>query len=485
MAKGVRVRFAPSPTGHLHIGGARTALFNWLFAKHEGGSFVLRIEDTDVARSTTESEAGVLDDLRWLGLDWDEGPDAGGEHGPYRQSERLSLYRERADRLLSDGKAFKCYCSDGELEAKRRRALADGRVPQYDGTCRELTESERAARERDGTRPSVRLLAPARDIAFHDVVRGHIAFDRKMLGDFVILRSDGRPTYNFAVVVDDSLMEISHVIRAEEHLPNTMRQILLYEALNQEAPHFAHVSLVVDRDRSKLSKRRGASSVAEFKEQGYLPDAIVTYLALLGWSHPEGKELMSRDELIDAFDLSRVSASPAAFDEDKLAWVNANVLRDAPLEEIAELAVPFLQSAGAKVTDRPRFRDMISLARESVHTLAELPREVEFFSDGIPEIDEDARDWLARGESRTLLTSLAGELASAPDLMDADGFVSALKQAGRALGVSGKSLYMPVRAALTGRTHGPSLGSIAAILGPETCRSRLLAAVAADTKGEC
>jgi nondiscriminating glutamyl-tRNA synthetase len=475
----VRVRFAPSPTGHLHIGGARTALFNWLFAKHEGGSFVLRIEDTDVERSTTESEVAVLDDLRWLGLYWDEGPDVGGDYGPYRQSERLSIYQERAARLLSEGKAFRCYCTDEELELKRKRALAGGRVPQYDGSCRELTESRRAAMEREGRRPAVRLRGPVRGVAFRDMIRGDVAFDRKMLGDFVILRSDGRPTYNFAVVVDDALMEISHVIRAEEHLPNTMRQVLVYEALGHGLPRFAHVSLVVDRDRSKLSKRRGASSVAELRAQGYLPDAIITYLALLGWSHPDGTELMDREVLIEAFDMSRVSASPAAFDEDKLAWVNAHVLRRAPLEEITNLARTFVRAAGLQVGDAPRFGDMIALAREAVHTLADLPSEMEFFADGDPKIEDDAREWLAGGESRSVLTSIAGELKDASDPMGADEFVSVLKRVGRTLGVSGKSLYMPVRAALTGKTHGPALGSVAAILGPVTLRARLAAAAAA------
>ena len=382
MSRPVRVRFAPSPTGHLHVGGARTALFNWLFAKHEGGSFVLRIEDTDVVRSTAESERAVLEDLAWLGLGWDEGPDVGGPHGPYRQSERLAIYGEQAGRLLGSGKAYKCYCTDEELDAKREAALDAGRDPRYDGACRDLSESERSERERSGRRPVLRFRTDERDVRVSDLVRGDVEFGHEMLGDFVLLRSDGRPTYNFAAVVDDALMQISHVIRAEEHLPNTMRQAILYEALGFEAPVFAHVSLIVDRDRSKLSKRRGATSVSEFREQGYLPGALVNYLALLGWSPPNDRELMSLEELAAAFDLSRVSPSAAAFDEDKLDWINAHHIRDEPLGAVARVTRPFAEAAGLVEDDETRFEAMVALARARVARLSEIPRELVVFFDG-------------------------------------------------------------------------------------------------------
>ncbi|MCK4409590.1 MAG: glutamate--tRNA ligase, partial [Candidatus Eisenbacteria sp.] len=373
MSSNIRVRFAPSPTGHLHVGGARTALFNWLFARREGGKFIVRIEDTDRARSTEESERAVLEDLAWLGLTWDEGPGIDGGHGPYRQSERLDIYREHAERLLAESKAFHCYCTDEELEEKRKKALAEGSVPQYDGACRDLTDTERRQLEDGGRSPVVRFRAPLQDVAVSDLVRGAIVFKKEMLGDFIILRSDGRPTYNFAVVVDDALMEISHVIRAEEHLPNTMRQVLIYEALGYELPVFAHVSLIVDKDRSKLSKRRGATSVAEFRDQGYLPGGLINYLALLGWSPPDGEEVMSVAELAEKFELERVSPSPAAFDEDKLNWVNSHHLREEPLADVAALAVRFAETHGLIEPDFDRFEAMVDLAREGVARLSDLP----------------------------------------------------------------------------------------------------------------
>jgi nondiscriminating glutamyl-tRNA synthetase len=477
MTPPVRVRFAPSPTGHLHVGGARTALMNWLFARHEGGAFILRIEDTDTARSTKESEAAVLDDLRWLGLDWDEGPDIGGPCGPYRQSERLSIYREFADKLLSEGKAFLCYCTDVELEAKRKDALARGRVPQYDGTCRELAPDARAALEREGKTPSVRFRAPTRDVVFDDLVRGTVSFKREMLGDFVLLRSDGRPTYNYAVVVDDALMEISHVIRAEEHLPNTMRQLLVYEALDFAPPAFAHVSLIVDKDRSKLSKRRGATSVREFRELGYLPDGLVNYLALLGWSPPDGEELMTRADLVRKFDLSRVASSPAAFDEDKLDSVNSHHIRLAPLPAIAELARPYAAAAGLHGPEPARFEHMVGLVRDGVAKLSDIPGAISIFFDGRLEMEEEARECVASESGRRVVGAVRDALAREAGAIDPVGWSGFLKGVGKELGVSGRDLFMPVRAALTGRTHGPALGEIAVLLGRARVAERLGAAL--------
>jgi len=473
MPEKVRVRFAPSPTGHLHVGGARTALFNWLYARNTGGTFIVRIEDTDRARSTEESELAVLDDLEWLGLTWDEGPGVGGAHGPYRQSERLEIYREHADRLLASGQAFLCYCSDDELEEKREAALDDGRVPQYDGTCRELSEDERAAREAEGREPVVRLRAPERDVRVRDLVRGDVEFSRDMLGDFIVLRSDGRPTYNFAVVVDDALMEVTHVIRAEEHLPNTMRQLLLYEALGYEAPAFAHVSLVVDKDRSKLSKRRGATSVAEFRELGYLPGGLLNYLALLGWSPPDGNEVMSVAELTEKFELERVSPSPAAFDEDKLDWVNGHHIREEPLADVAALAMRFAETHGLNEPDFDRFEAMVNLARDGLSRLSDLPDAISFFFDEHLAVEGDAEEWLATDGAKQLAASLVSRLEggaagggdSEEDHIDAGEFKSLLKEAGKEAGVKGKELFMPIRSALTGRTHGPALGDVAAVLG--------------------
>jgi nondiscriminating glutamyl-tRNA synthetase len=477
MSAGVRVRFAPSPTGHLHVGGARTALFNWLFARHEGGTFIVRIEDTDVARSTLESEEAVLEDLEWLGLSWDEGPATEGSCGPYRQSDRLGIYREHAERLLAEGKAFKCYCTDEELEERRKAAREEGRVPHYDGTCRDLDAEQGRALEAQGRKPAIRLRAPVRDVAVSDLVRGEIEFKREMLGDLVILRSDGRPTYNFAVVVDDALMSITHVIRAEEHLPNTMRQVLVYDALGYQKPQFAHVSLIVDKDRSKLSKRRGASSVAEFREQGYLPGGLVNYLALLGWSPEDAEELMTRDELVRKFELSRVSPSPAAFDEDKLDWVNAHHIRMEPLADVAVLAMAFAEEAGLIEPDFGRFEAMVELVRESLAKLSDLPSAISFFFDSAFQMEDDAREWLSREDAKKLLALLVDRLSRNEDELDAASFKSVLKSVGKELGLKGEKLFMPVRSALTGRTHGPGIGDVAAVLGRDRVVDRLVAAL--------
>ncbi|MFH1502404.1 MAG: glutamate--tRNA ligase [Candidatus Eisenbacteria bacterium] len=482
MSRPIRVRFAPSPTGHLHVGGARTALFNWLFAKRSGGTFVLRVEDTDSARSTAESERAVLSDLAWLGLEWDEGPDIGGGRGPYRQSERLDIYREHADRLMDEGLAYLCYCTDPELEAKRKAALASGQDPRYDGTCRELTPAARAANDADGRRPVVRFRTESRDVRVRDLVRGDVEFGSEMLGDFVILRSDGRPTYNFAVVVDDALMEISHVIRAEEHLPNTMRQVLVYEALGFQLPEFAHVSLIVDKDRSKLSKRRGATSVAEFRELGYLPGALVNYLALLGWSPADERELFTKRDLVDAFDLSRVSSSPAAFDEDKLDWVNGHHIREEPLSGVVELSRPFAEAAGLREPSESRFEAMVALVRPRLSRLSDLPGAVSIFFDDAWRMEDEAaealRDPAGLEVVRALLEAIerdAGGSAGSP--LSCGRFKDLLAGVGKDRGAKGKGLYGPVRAALTGATHGPGLGEIAELLGRERVRGRLARAL--------
>jgi len=316
----VRVRFAPSPTGSLHIGGARTALFNWLYARHTGGTFLLRSEDTDLVRSTREAEAQVLADLRWIGLDWAEGPDVGGPYGPYRQSERGALYRKDAERLLATGEAFYCYCTDEELAAHRTAQQKAGQAPHYPGTCRELTEAQRAERRAAGRPEAIRFRVPGTPITFVDHVRKEVSFPGDQVGDFVILRANGLPTYNFACVVDDALMRITHVIRAEEHLSNTPRQLMLYAALGYAPPEFAHVSLILNADRSKMSKRSGedATFVTEFKARGYLPEALVNFIVLLGWSYDGTQEIFSVPELIEKFSLERLNPTGAVFDKDKL-----------------------------------------------------------------------------------------------------------------------------------------------------------------------
>lgn|GEM_PF-39695 len=343
----VRVRFAPSPTGPLHIGGARSALFNWLFARHSGGAFIVRIEDTDRERSSLESEENILAALKWLGLDWDEGIGTGGPNGPYRQTGRLELYRRFAVKLLAGGHAYRCFCTEEELAAERDSLMERGEMPRYLGRCRSLTGADCDRLEQEGRRSVVRFRVPEDQVIhLRDMVRGDVSFECSGIGDFIIVKSDGIPTYNFAVVVDDYTMAISHVIRAEEHLSNTPRQVLIYRALGWAEPEFAHVSLILGNDRSKMSKRHGATSIEQYRDQGYLPEALVNFLALLGWSPGGEEEIFSLEELKDQFSLDRVAKSPAVFDLDKLNWLNGHYIRQAPLERIIDLALPYLDKAG-------------------------------------------------------------------------------------------------------------------------------------------
>src|SRR5215472_9114414 len=374
----MRVRFAPSPTGALHVGNVRTAVFNWLLARGSGGTFILRIEDTDVERSTRESEASMLDDLRWLGIDWDEGPDIGGAHGPYRDSERLHLYQSYATELLNAGAAYYCFCTAAQLEADRQAAVAEGRPALYPGTCRKLSSAQAQARIAAGERPAIRFRVPeGRDVSFIDAVRGEVRFSGEVIGDPVIVRGDSHPAYNFAVVVDDALMEITHVIRGEDHISNTPRQLLLYEALGFTTPQFAHLALVLGPDHSPLSKRHGATSVAEFRGKGYLPEALVNYLALIGWSPGNDEELLPVDELARRFSLERVGHSAGVFDEEKLAWANRHYLKIAEPMRLAELSVPFFDQAGMPMQPTPAGLEFLAsamaMASASVDRLNQVP----------------------------------------------------------------------------------------------------------------
>src|SRR6476620_9745970 len=359
----MRLRFAPSPTGQLHVGNARTALFNWLLARGKDGTLVLRIEDTDTERSSRESEVGILEDLRWLGLHWDEGPDVGGAHGPYRQSERFHLYASYANELLAGGHAYHCFCSAAKLEDDRRQDLAAGLPPKYHGTCRNLSPDEARARIDAGERPVVRFKVPEHvEVSFQDLVRGEVSFSSEVIGDFVLVRSNARPAYNFAVVVDDALMEITQVIRGEDHISNTPRQVLLYQALGFAPPAFAHLALVMGPDHTPLSKRHGATSVAEFRAHGFLPEAMTNYLALIGGSPGGDQELLPIDELARRFSLDRVGHSAGVFDEEELAWVNRHYLKMADPVRIAALSVPFFKAAGVPMTPDSRGLDFLASA---------------------------------------------------------------------------------------------------------------------------
>jgi nondiscriminating glutamyl-tRNA synthetase len=460
----MRVRFAPSPTGQLHVGNARTALFNWLLARGHGGTFILRIEDTDAERSTRESEAAILRDLRWLGLEWDEGPDIGGSRGPYRQSERLHLYESYAKELLTAGAAYHCFCSIAQLDADRQSALAEGRPTRYAGTCRRLSPDHAQARIAAGERPAIRFRVPEdRDVVFEDLVRGDVRFQTDVIGDPIIVRADGSPAYNFAVVVDDALMEVTHVVRGEDHISNTPRQILLYEALGFAPPAFAHLSLVMGPDHSPLSKRHGATSVAEFRSKGYLPESLVNYLALIGWSPGGGDELLPIDELAKRFTLEGVGLSAGVFDEEKLAWANRHYLKMADPKRIAALSVPYFVQAGLKMAPTDRgleyLASAMALAAASVDRLDQVPARLAFLFDYAPErtlADPQLSEEMQSQQARAVVAALVEELVAAPRL-DRERFRAVANQVKVRTGQKGKALFHPIRVVLTGRAEGPEL----------------------------
>ena len=464
MSGGIRVRFAPSPTGQLHVGNARTALFNWLLARGAGGAFILRIEDTDAERSTLESEAAILRDLRWLGINWDEGPDAGGAHGPYRQSERLHLYHSYAKELLGADAAYYCFCSTAQLETERQEALAAGRPARYAGTCRRLSRDQAAARIAAGERPAIRFRVPeARDVIFKDIVRGDVRFHTDVIGDPVIVRADGHPAYNFAVVIDDALMEITHVIRGEDHISNTPRQILFYEALGFTPPTFAHLAMVMGPDHSPLSKRHGATSVSEFRSKGYLPEALVNYLALIGWSPGNDEELLPIEELAKRFALEHVGHSAGMFDEEKLAWVNRHYLKTADPKRIAELSLPYFQAVHLAMTpDRAGLEFLASampMASASVDRLNQVPARLAFLFDYDADKvlnDPHLVDEMRSGAARAVVTALADVLESSPRL-DREGFRAAANKVKARCEQKGRALFHPIRVVLTGRAEGPEL----------------------------
>jgi nondiscriminating glutamyl-tRNA synthetase len=479
----VRVRFAPSPTGSLHIGGARTALFNWLFARHHGGRFLLRSEDTDLARSTREAERAVLDDLAWLGLAWDEGPDTGGPVGPYRQSERIALYRAAADRLLATGQAYPCFCTDQELEAHRKAMQKAGQAPHYPGTCRELDEAGRAAKRAEGRPEAVRFRVPGTPVSFVDHVRGEVSFPGDQVGDFVLLRANGLPTYNFACVVDDAGMRISHVIRAEEHLSNTPRQLMLYAALGEAPPEFAHVPLILNSDRTKMSKRSGedATFVSEFRARGFLPEALINFVVLLGWSWDGSQEMFTVPELIEKFSLDRVGSTGAVFDRAKLEWMNGQYLRALPLaERVAKVKAWLAETGGAPsaadVGDVDAFlAAAVDAVGDRLKTLADVEGYAGFaFRDPVEIAPEALAELLKRPDADRRLLSLAERVQGVEPFE-----LAPLEEAVRALaaeeGVKAGDLFAPARVALTGRKVAPGIFEVMRLLGRARTVERLKA----------
>lgn len=486
MSAEVRVRYAPSPTGHLHIGNARTALFNYLFARHLGGKLVIRIEDTDVKRNVAGGEESQLKYLNWLGITWDESIDIGGEYGPYRQTERLDIYKKYWQDLLDRGLAYKCFCTEEELEQEREEQTARNETPRYSGKHRNLTAEQIAAFEAEGRIPSIRFKVPEnRTYTFNDMVKGSISFETHEMGDFVIVKKDGIPTYNFAVVLDDHLMKISHVLRGEDHVSNTPRQLMIYEAFGWEPPLFAHMTLIVNESKKKLSKRD--ESIIQFIEQydnlGYLPETLFNFIALLGWS-PEGEqEMFAREELIEVFDAARLSKSPAVFDTQKLAWMNNEYIKKADVARIVELSLPHLQKAGL-IEETPSeeklawVTDLVALHQDKLRSASEIIEHTALFFRENVEDEAEAVDVLSEETVPTVLAAFLAELQADGAEFTVDGIKAMIKSVQKSTGCKGKALFMPIRAAITGQTHGPDLNQSLVLLGQDKVISRLQARLA-------
>lgn len=467
----VRVRFAPSPTGYLHIGGARTALFNWLYARSKGGKFILRIEDTDVKRSTPEAVEAILESLKWLGLDWDE--------GPYFQSGRLEIYRRYARQLLETGHAYYCYCTPEELEEKRAKMISDDdQAAGYDGTCRQLPQAGRDRLRSLGLKPSVRFKVPrgiSRVTKMEDILRGPREFDNHLLGDFIILRPDGTPTYNFAVVVDDGEMGITHVIRGDDHISNTPRQILLFETLGFELPSFAHLPMIWGSDRTRLSKRHGATSVIAYREEGCLPEAMVNYLALLGWATSDSQQIFTREELVLKFSLERISKNPAIFDSEKLNWMNGEYIRSTDLEKLVDLALPYLKEVKgpAAQADREWFVELLRIYRERIKTLKQLLEQADFFFTDRIQLTEDALNKVLMKEGVPDILRQTKDVLAKVEPFNVETIEDALRALAAELGIGAGKVIHPLRASLTGRRASPGLFEVIALLGRPITLTRI------------
>lgn len=478
----IRVRFAPSPTGYLHIGGARTALFNWLFAHKMGGKLILRIEDTDTERLKEDSVSQILTSLKWLGINWDEGPEVGGDCGPYYQSERLSLYKKYAEQLLAEGKAYYCFCTSEELEAEREKQRAAKQPFRYARTCRELSKEEVERRIAAGEKPSLRVKIPVDgSITVHDLIHGDVTFNMDQFDDFVIVKSNGMPTYNFAVVVDDHLMGMTHVLRAEEHLSNTPKQLLIYEALGWEPPKFGHMPMILAPDRSKLSKRHGATSVEEFRSQGYLAEAIVNYLTLLGWGPGDERELFSLQETVQLFELEQMSKKAAIYDTKKLTWMNGQYLSELPLEKILPEAKPFFINDGLVTEDwfadhEEYFAKLVDVVRVRVKTLQEVADAASYFFKEVEAYDEKGVAKHFKPEAVPLLEQCIAAI-EADEVYDLASTEAAYNKIAADNNLALGKVIHPTRLALTGRTVSPGMFDVMVLLGKEKTLARLRKAV--------
>lgn len=471
-----KVRYAPSPTGPLHIGGARTVLFDYLLAKKAQGIFLVRSEDTDLARSSVHWEDEILNSIEWLGLKWQEGLRVGGENGPYRQTERLHIYKEYLDKLFAQKDCYKCFCTEEEIEAERQKDLEKGLTPKYSGKCRELTAEQISTLENQGRKYVIRFKVPSGQIiSIDDKVRGTVNFESDGIGDFVIVKSDGIPTYNFAVVIDDITMGITDVVRGDEHLSNTPRQILIYDALKQPKPKFAHVSLILNEQKKKMSKRDGDTSVEQYKEKGYLPEALINFLALLGWS-PEGEqEFFTLEELEREFSLDRVSKNPAVFNMEKLQWMNSVYIKKMDIKDLVSKVKPFLKE---NVGDIDRYDEswlefVVETYREKMTILSDIvPLTSDIFHDNIDFEDEKCREILNEEQVDLVINLFKQKIISAQEL-DYNAVEAILKSLTKELGLGGKKVFMPLRVAVTGKTHGSELYSLIPILGKERVIKRV------------
>ncbi|MBM3778924.1 MAG: glutamate--tRNA ligase [Acidimicrobiia bacterium] len=472
-----RVRFAPSPTGYLHIGGARTALFNWLYARRHGGTFILRIEDTDTERSSGDMVSGILEGLRWLGLDWDEGPEVGGPHAPYFQSGRLDRYRAVANRLVEEGHAYFCYCSPERLRRERERAEAAGGAWQYDRTCARLDPARIAELEAAGAPRAIRCRVPDGRVGFTDRVRGRIDVDGSGIEDFVILRSDLHPTYHLSNVVDDVDMAITDVIRGDDHISNTSKHLLLYAALEVEPPAFAHVPLIFGPDRKRLSKRHGATSVMEYARAGYLPDAVVNFLALLGWSPGDDREILPRHDLVAAFDLSGISGGNAVFSPEKLEWMNGQYLAQMPAGDLAARVEPLLRDAGllpeGGPVDRALLQRLLVLLQPRAKRLPDFVDQAQpFLVDAVEYAPEAVKKHLSSPELAGHVSALRAALAAVEPFEEAP-VESALRGVAEARGIKAGALIHAARVALTGRMASPGIFEVIVLIGRARTATRL------------
>jgi glutamyl-tRNA synthetase/nondiscriminating glutamyl-tRNA synthetase len=458
----VRVRFAPSPTGYVHVGNARTALFNWLFARHYRGAFALRIEDTDIERSKEEYEQQLLEDLRWFGIDWDEGPDNGGPFAPYRQSERKKTYSEFATQLIDQGHAYFCFCTAEELEQERQQALKAGLQPRYSGRCRRRSRGEAARKLAAGGPAAIRLRIVDSVFSWHDLVHGPTSFSAEVIGDPILVRSDGNPAYNYAVVIDDHLMAITHVIRGDDHISNTPRQLAVYRALGWEPPQFAHLSTILGSDRTRLSKRHGATSLESFRQMGILPEALRNYLALLGWSPADGKtEILSPQELVEEFSLEHITKSPAVFDQEKLYWLNRHYMKQCPTRRLADLAVPFLENAGYLEAHPGRdvlawLERVLDAFLKNISSLNQLPGAVPIVFEYDARKASQEVELSSAASARAVLNAFIPKVLAQSEL-SYERFRAVTKEVQNETGKKGRDLFHPIRVAITGAVSGPEL----------------------------